>query len=1158
MSGNLNRGPSTPNARPANDTSHRYTNRHHQGPGLPSTSTSTSILRDYQGQYPYNGHSSHDRLADGMSPPYALFEGSNGGLSRASINPSQGFHAQRHLNDRALSGRQDNGESSPFANNQEFNGGPSASIRQPRASHSRRSSNSTNYSSSSHQGSNGRSFSMSISHPHYSNDECFNNSAHHLTNTPSHTLARQEYLTLPPPSSLHVYHNGNPVYYPHEYAQNTQSHRLPYHQRQSPPEQRHHQPHPNHHLRHSNTENQGGFHSVPPSDRVALPGFGALEHVIQERESQDQRPHQNRNYGQISIQKQSDDAPMEGLSGSQGHCLNMADPDSSMIPDFNVGPSEHLPSNETFTSISYRGQSHEFDCSNNAEPFNNDVDMNSDAKTHSGPTRFIKRHKANDSADTKGKVNATSAPKNGMGKGRTDAGSPKVNMKIIYETGHTDPSQKKKKGRPPGSKNKPKTDAEPSKFKEPKASKPKKAEKVSKSKDKSVEVSKPTQNSNHRANKRAREPETEDEVDQLEDQDNMEAEPETAAPPSNSGGPSECWPSGGLDSSPFGSPSKAGGPSGSGCSGGRPSGSGNSNNNASGSGGPHPGPPSDPSNPGEPGSPAGHVSTLNDVPQDNGYRYGVEGTIGGTDATPPGSPISSSTHLVSAPLIVQQQLQEFMDFMCGYASSGAVFSPWRGIVSFDCRNLLQFQQFCNMFSATFSCFTNASVMNFLPYYKFELRIKFTFHWTQEHVEKLSRVLQEVKTLERLDLQLCTAAEFNISRCYSQTKPIKMTRTTCCTSHLMNLISDNPHIYEVRLRGVGTFFIRDFAQVPDMRRLKVLEMDVDAWEPPAEPEGQNKISEMYCRRYEKVLDKLSGLEMMVLHCPSAPGAFVSHLKKMRPMMYTLAHAKNVQPQRPRIQRGGFLINFKAPCTTSTFEIGRLDAEGNMTDVHAVFTNGDYGSLKNWFTDNRIPEMSSFRGLFDHATLWSHTERLTTTGRLPVWCMNALKARRSQNQMTRLHGMALQDMVVKKKWWDHFLGLLASLRLEIFVMRDCAFPGDIPGAVEAPTNWNRLFSAVGQQGQVTGLGLVNIDFGDSGTLLLRELWSLVDAREISEQNAEGQMVPVLRPRWNALTWVDITGSVNTKKLGWAVYGPFLDSKEARRFRDVRVIDPEHFID
>lgn len=894
-------------------------------------------------------------------------------------------------------------------------------------------------------------------------------------------------------------------------------------------------------MRHTNNENQGSFHSAPPNDRDALPRFGAFEHTIQEREGQDKRPHQNRNYGQNSILKQTDDAPMEGFSGSQGHRLNMADPDSSMVPDYGVGPSEPPSRNDTFIS-SYHGQSHENGRPNNAKPFNNDVDMDSDAGTHSDLSRSIKRHKASANADTKGKGKAADAPENGKGKGRADAGSPKnVNMNIIYETGRVDPTQKKKKGRPLGSKNKPKIDAERSKPKEPKAPKPKKSEKVSKSKDKSVNASKPSEDSNHRANKRAREPETEDEVDQLEGQDDMEAEPEKTPPPSNSGGPGGCGPNGG--------------PGGSDGSGGPPGGPGNDNNSASGSSGPPPGPPSsNPGNPDEPESPGGTVDTSDDGPQDNGYRYRGVGPAGDTDTTPPGSPIRSD--LVTAPLIVQHQLQAFTDFMKGHARSGAVFSAWRGIVCFDCHNLLQFQQFCNMFSATFGCSARASVKNFFPYDKFELRIKFTFHWTQDHVNKLSRVLQEVRTLERLDLQLCTAAEFNASRQNSPTKASKVTRTTCCTSQLMNLISENPNIKEVRLRGVGTFFIRDFIHVPDMRHLRVLEMDVDAWEPPTEPEGRNEKLKKYCKRYDKVLGSLRGLEMMVLHCPSAPGAFASHLKKMRPMMYILAHTKNLQRQGPQIQRGGFLIRLKARGTASTFEIGRLDANGNMTDVHAVFTNSDHNCLRSWFTDNCVPESSPFRGLFDHATLWSKVDRLTTTGHLPVWCMNALRARSNQEQMTQLHGMALQNMAVNRNWWGHFLDLLATLHLQIFVMRDCAFPGNKPGASEVPTNWIRLFDVIGQQGQVAGLGLVNIDFGDGGELLMREFWNLLDEREIHEQNAEGQVVPVLRPRWGALTWVDISRSLNTNM----VHGPFQDSREAHGFEDVRItyLNPDHFID
>ncbi|KAF9337105.1 hypothetical protein BG006_006283 [Podila minutissima] len=1098
MSVTLNDGPGAPNARPANDAGHRYA-KHHQGSGLPSTST--SLLRDYQGQYPYSGHASYDRLANGTSPPHPHFEGSNDGLSSASTNPLQGFHPQRRVSDNAPSGRRANGESRPFANGQEFNGGPSTTIRPQRAFHSRRFSNSTNQSSSSRRGPNGRPFSM----------------------------------TLPPPPSPHLYPNVHPLDNPREYPQHTQSHHPQYRQHQSPPEQYRYQSYPNHHLRPTNNENQGSFHSAPPNDHDALLRFGAFEHTIQERESQDRRPHQNRTYSQNSILKQTDEAPMEGFSGSQGHRLNMADPDSSMVPDYGVGPSEPPPRNDTFTS-SYHGQSHENGRSNNAEPFNNDVDINSDAETHSDVTRSTKRHKASASADTKGK-------------GRVDAGSPKsVNMDIIYETGRLDPTQKKKKGRPLGSKNKPKTDAERSKPKEPKvpkpkepkAPKPKKSEKFSKFKDKSVNASKPSEDSNHRADKRPREPETEDEVGQLEGQDDMEAEPEKTPPPSNSGSPGGCGPNGG--------------PGGSGGSGGPPGGPGNANNSAIGSTGPPPGPPSNPDNPDEPGSPGGTVDTSDDGPQDNGYRYRGVGTAGDTDTTPPGSP--TRRDLVSAPLIAQNQLQAFTDFMNGHARSGAVFNAWRGIVCFDCRNLLQFQQFCNMFSATFGCSARASVKNFLPYDKFELRIKFTFHWTQDHVNKLSRVLQEVRTLERLDLQLCTAAEFNASRRNSPTKASKVTRTTCCTSQLMNLISDNPNIKEVRLRGVRTFFIRDFIHVPDMRRLRVLEMDVDAWEPPTEPEGRNVKLKKYCKRYDKVLSSLRGLEMMVLHCPSASGAFVSHLKKMQPAMYILAHTKNLQRQGPRIQHGGFLIRLKARGTASTFEIGRLDANGNMTDVHAVFTNSDHTCLRSWFTDSCVPESSPFRGLFDHATLWSKVERLTMTGHLPVWCMNALRARRNQDQMTQIHGMALQNMTVNRNWWGHFLNLLATLHLQIFVMRDCAFPGNKAGASEVPTNWSRLFDVVGQQGQVAGLGLVNIDFGDGGEVLMREFWNLVDEREIHEQNAEGQAVPVLRPRWGALTWVDISGSLNTNM----VHGPFQDSREAHGFEDVRImdLDPDHIID
>ncbi|KAG0035363.1 hypothetical protein BGZ81_008961 [Podila clonocystis] len=982
-------------------------------------------------------------------------------------------------------------------------------------------------------------------------------------------------------------------------------------------------------MRHQNTENQGCPRSRPSNGGNIIPSFStAFGNAIREYESRRQYPSQNSTLNQYSQQNSAKVLPgyalEEGPSGSQGHRLYMDDAESSMVRDCGIGPSERLSRNDDYSSITYLGQSNEYGPSNSAgpsnddmsmdydtdtnasdlhpntsnyvgsyanrtssyaRPLNGDVVMDSDAWIRSDPTRDAKRRKANDNTNTnaiaKGKGKAADVPKNYKGKIRTDAGlTENVNMEIIRETGRVDSTQERRKpGRPRGSKNKPKPkpskspeamEAQPSEFNEAEATSPKKKvkplkpeekrKKASRSKEKSVKVSKPKDGSKHRSNKRALEPEIEDEADQIEDQDDKVTVPEKTPPPSNLGGPSTCEPPGGPDGSPPGSPpdspSNPGGPGGPGGSGGPPGSPGDSANNSSGPSGPPPGPPSNPGNPGEPGPPSGPANADNDPPQDYGYRYGGKGTASGADTTPPGSPIPPYAPLLSELPTVQHRLQEFMNFMRGHATN-AVFSPWRGFVYFDCRNNLQFQQLCNIFSTTFCGPGHAPVMSLLPGHKFELQIKFTFHWTQDHVDKLSRVLQDVRTLERLDLWLCTAAEINASRRDSPTKTSKVTRTTCCTSHLMKLISENPHIHEVRLRGVSTFFIREFTHVPDMRHLKVLEMDVDAWEPPTEPEGRNTVSEMYCRRYERVLDRLSGLEMLVLHCSRAPGAFERHLEKMRRMMYTLAHAKNVQPRSPQIQRGGFLIRLKARHSASVFEIGRLDADGNMTDVHAVFTDSDHANLENWITDSRVPETSTFRGLFKHSTLWSHVERLTTTGRLPVWCMNALETRRNQDEMTQLHGMALQDITIENGWWGHFLDFLARLHFQIFVMRDCAFPGNMLGATEASTDWIRLFNAVGQRGQVTGLGLVNTQFGDAGELLLRELWSLVDAREIQVEDIQGQMAPMALPRWNALRWVNISGSVDTTELGWGAYEPFLFSQEVRHFGGVRVIDPDHFI-
>ncbi|KAG0341169.1 hypothetical protein BG000_010000 [Podila horticola] len=833
-----------------------------------------------------------------------------------------------------------------------------------------------------------------------------------------------------------------------------------------------------------------------------------------------------------------------------------------------AGRAPHLPMAATPSLVS--PQPLETHRSNNAQrsngnspsshsgPSNGDVSMERDMAMETETDMDTEMHHDPQPSPNKGKDKATKAPKDDKCNDKAVDGSPEnVKMDIIHETGRADPTKNRKRGRPVGSKNKPKSkpDGQSSEFNEAEATKPKgKANKALKPKG-TTKDSKPTDGTKCRANKRACNHAIEDEVDQLKEEDDQDDTDKPEPSPRRTLPLNDDHPSG-SGGIPPDSPSNPGGPGG---PGGPPSGLNDSNYNSSGPSGSPPGTPSNPGNPGGSHPPGGPDDSIDGPPQDHGYRYGGEGTTGGTGTTPPGSPIPPNALLLYTPT-VDTQLREFMNFMlCHQDSNGAVFHPQRGLVCYECHNQQQFQTFCNEFSATFGNPTNVFRMNILNGYRFEMRIKLDFHWTNKHLIRLSNMLQDVRTLYRLDLHVCTAEEINASRLKSPSKKCKITRTTCCTSELMDLIHRNPNIREVRFRGVGTFFIRDFTHVPTMSHVRVLEMDVDAWVPlqryasEAHP-AQNPAP--YCKRFDQVLLKLSRLELLVLHCPDAPGAFMERLVEMKPMMSILSHAKNIQHQ-PQIQRGGFLVRLKAHGTASAFEIGRLDADGNMTDVHAVFTNGDHANVRHWITDSRVPETSAFRGLFDHSTLWSHVERLTTTGRMPVWCMDALKARKNQDQMTQLHGMALQSIAVENEWWGHFLDFLASLQLQIFVLRDCAFPGNMLRAAEEPIDWTWLFDAVGQQGQVIGLGLVDTRFGDGGELLLKEFWNLVDAREIQEQNAEGQMVSVPRPRWGALKWVDISGSVDTDIVGWGMYRLFLDSQEVRNFHGVHVMDPDHFI-
>ncbi|KAF9372730.1 hypothetical protein CPB97_001048 [Podila verticillata] len=471
----------------------------------------------------------------------------------------------------------------------------------------------------------------------------------------------------------------------------------------------------------------------------------------------------------------------------------------------------------------------------------------------------------------------------------------------IKESDLADPAEKKPRGRPLGSKNKPKPYPELSKSKSKKASK---------------------NPSNKR--RRACESDAEGEIDQLVDDINEPCVEDYSSDPSDS-----------------------------------PSGS-------------H-------SSPGGSGGPLGSPDADNNAPLD-GDHDNVSSNSGGTDEPPPGPPSSGSPSGLhqSAPSL-------------------------QSLVKVGRCNVQQFQRFCNMFetvfgdlslpsSEPFSLFlndTNSYVIEIVDSPNFVLQISFFFHWKRNHIETFNTMLQKVTTLHRLDLKLGTEDEINthLPKYLSpaERRALEVKRTTCCPSGLMNLIHKNPHLGEIRLRGVKAFFNHNIVCIPDMHHLRVLEMDVAAWVPETRRRlivrplkaQEAVIEEMYIARFKKFLQGLQGLERLVLHCPERRGAFARHLTELKETMSVFAEARTRQQEQ---QRSRFTIRFQAPNTNSTFEIEGLDPQGRMTDVHAVFSHDDGAET--------APSMSVFAGLFDDHALFGHVTRLIATNALPVWCMQAL--------------------------------------------------------------------------------------------------------------------------------------------------------------------------
>ncbi|KFH73516.1 hypothetical protein MVEG_00732 [Podila verticillata NRRL 6337] len=379
------------------------------------------------------------------------------------------------------------------------------------------------------------------------------------------------------------------------------------------------------------------------------------------------------------------------------------------------------------------------------------------------------------------------------------------------------------------------------------------------------------------------------------------------------------------------------------------------------------------------GGPLCSPDAVNNAPHD-GDHNDFSSNSGGTDEPPPGPPSANSP-----------------------SDPNPFAPPLQSLIKVERYNVQQFQQCCNAFEAafgdlstasseSFSLFLNANngyVIEVVDDPNFVLQISFIFHWKRSHIERFNAMLQKIRTLHRLDLKLGTEDEINahLPKYLSpaERRALEVKRTTCCPGGLMKLIHKNPHLGEIRLRGVKAFFNHNIVCVPNMHHLRVLEMDVAVWVPrtrrgsivrPLKAQ-EAAIEEMYLARFKKFLQGLQGLERLVLHCPERRGAFALHLTELEGTMSVFAEARTRQQEQ---QRNGFTIRFQAPNTNSTFEIEGLNLQGRMTDVHAVFSHDD--SVEN------APSTSAFADLFDDHALFGHVTRLIATNALPIWCMPAL--------------------------------------------------------------------------------------------------------------------------------------------------------------------------
>lgn len=743
--------------------------------------------------------------------------------------------------------------------------------------------------------------------------------------------------TLPPP---HRQHESYPRPDPQEHQQYPQYPNEQYHpNHQYPQDQGHlqrHCPDDHWHLQRR------------PNDRPILPP----PMQFSENPSEHERRHWHRNpYYQISTQRHPR-YDWEGPSGSQGRRLNLNEHDYAMSLESRIHPLEHLPHHDV-NSFSQAGPysgtdmamvDDETEANKTHDHIASDDFKNNDmgkCQAVEGTSRtrklaFIqetgcravlaegkkKRGRPFGSKnikflthlpeiDTKmeignethpGPIPSDALKYNDKDKRKAIGGASKrQKLTNIKESDLADPAEKKPRGRPLGSKNKPKPYPELSKSKSKKASK---------------------NPSNKR--RRACESDAEGEIDQLVDDINEPCVEDYSSDPSDS-------PSGSYSS---------------------------------------------------PGGSGGHLGSPdadNNAPLD-GDHDNVSSNSGGTDEPPPGPPSSGSPSGLhqSAPSL-------------------------QSLVKVGRCNVQQFQRFCNMFetvfgdlslpsSEPFSLFlndTNSYVIEIVDNPNFVLQISFFFHWKRNHIETFNTMLQKVTTLHRLDLKLGTEDEINthLPKYLSpaERRALEVKRTTCCPSGLMNLIHKNPHLGEIRLRGVKAFFNHNIVCIPDMHHLRVLEMDVAAWVPETRRRlivrplkaQEAVIEEMYIARFKKFLQGLQGLERLVLHCPERRGAFARHLTELKETMSVFAEARTRQQEQ---QRSRFTIRFQAPNTNSTFEIEGLDPQGRMTDVHAVFSHDDGAET--------APSMSVFAGLFDDHALFGHVTRLIATNALPVWCMQAL--------------------------------------------------------------------------------------------------------------------------------------------------------------------------